>query len=203
MARVLEGLDKFSVAYLDDILIFSETLEEHLAHIQNVFDRLRKHHLKLKLKKCSFLEAETNYLGFVINESGSKPEARKVNIIKALTPPTTVWEVRSLIGMCSYYRRFIPHFSEIAEPIIALTRKYARFKWDAKCQKAFEILKEKLADYPVLGYPDPRKRYLLYTDASQSCIGACLMQPCDATDATGTEPKKKQMRTPSIISLIC
>lgn len=188
MARVLEGLDKFTVAYLDDILIFSETLEEHLAHIQNVFDRLRKHHLKLKLKKCSFLKAETNYLGFVINESGIKPEARKVNIIKALTPPTTVREVRSLIGMCSYYRRFIPHFSEIAEPIITLTRKYARFKWDAKCQKAFEILKEKLADYPVLGYPDPRKKYLLYTDASQSCIGACLTQPCDATDATGTEP---------------
>ena len=146
MARVLEGLDKFTVAYPDDILIFSETLEEHLAYIQNVFDRLRKHHLILNLKQCSFLKAETNYLGFVINESGVKPEERKVHIIKALIPPTTLREVRSLIGMCSYYRRFIPHFSEIAEPIIALTRKYARLKCDAKCQKAFGILKEKMAD---------------------------------------------------------
>ena len=105
-------------------------------------------------------------MGFVINENGVMPEARKVNVIKALAPPTCVREVRSLVGMCFYYRRFIPHFSNIAEPIIALTRKYAKFKWDDKCQTA------------VLGYPDPNK-YFLYTDASQDCIGACLTQPCD------------------------
>ena len=81
--------------------------------------------------------------------------------------------------MCSYYRRFIPHFSNIAKPIIALTRKYAKFEWDHKCQKAFETLKEKLAGFPVLGYPDPNKMYFLYTDASQDCIGARLTQPCD------------------------
>ena len=88
--------------------------------------------------------------------------------------------------MCSYYRRFIPHFSNIAEPIIALTRKYAKFKWDDKCQKAFETLKEKLAGFPVLGYPDPNKMYFLYTDASQDCIGACLTQPGD--DDNSTDP---------------
>ncbi|MCG8033371.1 MAG: DDE-type integrase/transposase/recombinase [Candidatus Thiodiazotropha taylori] len=192
MSRVLEGLDKFTVAYLDDILIFSSTLEEHLAHIQSVFDKLREHGLRLKLKKCSFLKSETNYLGFVINEQGIKPEARKVNVIKALAPPTTVREVRSLVGMCSYYRRFIPHFSEIAEPIIALTRKYAKFKWDNKCQKAFETLKDKLSEFPVLGYPDPNRKYILYTDASHDCIGACLTQPCD--DVLGSDPCERNER---------
>lgn len=123
MSRVLEGLDKFTVAYLDDILIYSASLEDHLAHIQQVFNRLREHSLRLKLKKCSFLKSETNYLGFVIDETGIKPEAKKVDVIKALAPPTTVREVRSFIGMCSYYRRFIPNFSGIAEPIISLTRK--------------------------------------------------------------------------------
>ena len=179
MATVLEGLDQFTVAYLDDILIFSRTLEEHFSHIQQVFDRLREHSLRLKLKKCSFLKSETNYLGFVINENGILPEARKVNIIKKLATPTSVRDARSLIGMCSYYRRFIPRFSEIAEPIIALTRKHAKFKWDERCQVAFETLKEKLASFPVLGYPDPNKKYVLYTDASHNCIGACLTQPCD------------------------
>ena len=142
MSHVLEGLGKFTVAYLDDILIFSNTLEDHLAHIQTVFHRLREHSLKLKLKKCSFLKAETIYLGFVVNEHGIKPEEKKVNVIKALASPQSVKEVRSFIGMCSYYRRFIPHFSKIAEPLIGLTRKYAKYRWDSKCQLAFETLKK-------------------------------------------------------------
>ena len=163
-----------------------------MAHIQQVFDRLREHSLRLKLKKCSFLKSETDYLGFVINENGVMPEARKVNVIKALAPPTCVREVRSLVGMCSYYRRFNPHFSNIAEPIIALTRKYAKFKWDDKCQKAFETLKEKLAGFPVLGYPDPNKMYFLYTDASQDCIGACLTQLCDDDNSADSRVRNEK-----------
>ena len=140
MSRVLEGFYKFPVAYLDDMLIYSTTLEEHLAHIKNVFNKLREHSLRLKLKNCSFLKAETNYLGFVINENGVMPEARTMTVIKALAPPTAVREVKSLVGICSYYRRFIPHLSKIAEPIIALTRKYAKFRWVDKYQTAFETL---------------------------------------------------------------
>ena len=135
MNRVLEGLSQFSTCYLDDILVFSETLEDHFSHIQQVFGRLREHSLRLKLKKCSFLKSETTYLGFVINNQGVIPEKRKVDIIRNLLPPKTVREVRSFIGMCSYYRRFIPHFSEIAEPIISLTRKFARLigPMNARC----------------------------------------------------------------------
>ena len=139
MNIVLQGQEDFSIAYLDDILIFSETAEEHLEHIQQVFDRLRKHGLKLKLKKCSFFQEQTEYLGFIINEQGVKPDPKKVDAIRQLPAPTSVREVRGFIGMCSYYRRFIPNFSQIAEPLIDLTRKYAKFKWSEVCQRALDF----------------------------------------------------------------
>ena len=183
MAIVLQGLSHFATAYLDDILINSETLEQHMGHLETVFDRLRQHGLKLKLKKCSFLQAETRYLGFIINASGISPDPLKVEAIRSLPTPTCVREVRSFIGMCSYYRRFIPNFSEIAEPVIALTRKYARFKWTQECQNSFDYLKQSLTVVPLLAYPDPTKPYILYTDASNSCIGSCLTQQCHEEDA--------------------
>ena len=136
----------------------------------------------MKLKKCHFLQAETNYLGFVINQNGIKPDPKKVEAIQSISPPTTVREVRGFIGMCSYYRRFIPNFSGIAEPIISLTKKYAKFKWSDKCQTAFEFLKNSLTLIPHLVYPDVNKPYTLYTDASDTCIGACLTQPADGEE---------------------
>ena len=178
MAIVLQGLP-FATAYLDDILIFSETLEDHLSHLETVFNRLRQHGLKLKLKKCSFLQSETHYLGFIINVKGISPDPAKVEAIQSLPTPTCVREVQSFIGMCSYYRWFIPNFSEIAEPIIALTRKYARFNWSDQCQNGYDYLKQSLTVVPLLAYPDPNKPYTFYTDASNSCIGACLAQETD------------------------
>ena len=154
MSVVLQGCNNFATAYLDDILVFSATLEEHLEHLSIIFDKLRQHKLKLKLKKCGFLKLETNYLGFVISEDGIQPDQKKVEAIRGLPAPTCVREFRSFIGMCSYYRRFIPNFSQIAEPIVALTRKYAHFKWSDIHQKAFEFLKDSLTSVPLLVYPD-------------------------------------------------
>ena len=129
MSIVLQGLNSFATAYLDNIWIYSPSLDEHLDHIQIVFDLLRRHGLKLKLKKCQFLKAETNYLGFIINQNGIQPNDAKVETIKILLVPTCVREVSVFICMCSYYRRFIPNFSENAEPVINLTKKYAKFYW--------------------------------------------------------------------------
>ena len=179
MNTVLEGLEGFACAYIDDIPIFSETVEEHFELIHTVLDHLQQHKLKLKLKKCQFFMDEIKCLGFVVGQDGVKPDQEKVAAIRSMPPPTTVREVRSFMGMCSYYRRFIPSFSQIAEPIIALTKKYARFQWTKGCQAAFDKLKEKLTVVPFLAYPDPNKPYTLYTDASDSCIGACLTQDCD------------------------
>ena len=158
--------------------VIALTRKHHLIHLQNVFDRLREHGLKLKLKKCSFLQSETHYLGFIINSRGIQLDPQKIEAIKSLLSPTCVREVRSFIGMGSYYRRFIPNFSEIAEPVIALTRKHARFKWTDDCQRAFEYLKQSF----TVAYPDPNKPYTLYTDASNSYIGACLTQSCDENE---------------------
>ena len=182
MSVVLQDCSGFATAYLDDLLIFSESLEEHMKHISIIFMKLRQHNLKLKLKKCSFLKTETNYLGFIVSENGIKADPKKIEAIKSLLIPTCVREVRSFIGMCSYYRRFVPNFSQIAEPIIALTRKYAHFKWRKIHQKAFEYLKNSFTAVPLLVYPDPNKPYTLYTDASDLCIGACLTQQCDGDE---------------------
>ena len=177
------------MAFLDDIIIFSPTLENHLRHINIVFECLREHDLKLKLSKCKFIQDETQYLGFIINKDRIMTDPEKVRVIKGMSPPTTVKGVRSFIGMCSYYRRFIPNLSEIAKPIIKLTKKFAKFDWNKNCQTAFDLLKELLTTAPVLTYPDPNKPYILYSD---ECIGACLTQIYDNVDGRlSTTPCEK------------
>ena len=179
MNIVLQGCEEFAIAYLDDVLIFSKNPEEHLRHIETIFERIRQHGLNLKLKKCAFFKEETEYLGFVISEDGVKPDPKKVEAIRDLPEPKSVREIRGFIGMCSYYRRFVPNFSKIAEPLIDLTKKYARFKWTSECKTAFAFLKESLTVVPLLAYPDTNKPYVLYTDASNNCIRACRTQKTD------------------------
>ena len=179
ISQVLEGFEDFSTGYIDDILCFSESLEDHIKHLGMIFDRLRKHGLKLKLKKCHFMQSETSYLGYKLTRDGLKPEEDKVKAIRDLEPPTTKKEIRSFIGSCSYYRKFLPNFSGIAKPLIDLTRKNTRFKWEDAHQKAFDFLKDSLTEIPFLAYPDVSKPFTLFTDASNLCIGACLTQLSD------------------------
>lgn len=169
-------LNKFVLVYLDDIIVYSANLDEHLQHLKIVFDRLRKANLKMKPSKCKFVVPQVEFLGHIISEQGIKPNADKIRVICDLKVPTTVRGVRSFLGMASYYRKFIHHFSEIASPLIHLTRKHARFRWNEDCDKAFVELKSKLCQAPVLAHPDLSKPYKLYTDASLSAIGAILTQ---------------------------
>ena len=177
MAKCLTQLNYYAVAYLDDILIFFPTKEAHIDHINHVFRRLLQHHLMLKLKKkCFFFKSETKYLGFVISGDGVSPELERVSAMRSMSPPTNVNEVRSLVGVFSYYRRFIPNFSAIAPPIIELTIKYSRFKRDTTCEKAYDYLKDSLSLIDTLVYPDNSKPYILYVNASKDCVGVCLTQ---------------------------
>ena len=150
MSVVLQDLGKFAMAYLDDIITFSPSMEENIKHIQLVFDRLRQHQLKLKISKCKFMQEETQYLGFIINRQGIMTDPDKVQVIKNINPPNCVREVRSFIGMCNYYRSFFPNFSAKAKPLIKLTRKFAKFEWNKECQAAFDHLKECLTTSPLL-----------------------------------------------------
>jgi hypothetical protein len=168
--------DKYVLVYLDDINIYSATFEDHLKHLKNVFERVRKANLKLNLDKCHFCKKELAFLGHVINHTGIKPDPAKVEKVKNFAIPTNITELRGFIGLASYYRRFILNFATIVEPMNKLLRKNIPYKWDEKCQTAFEQLKDKLTTAPILTYPDFSKPFLLYTDASYKGLGAVLAQ---------------------------
>ena len=177
MNKVLQGIQhKFTISYLDDLLIYSKTWDEHMEHIQVVFDRLREAGLKLKMSKCDFLKQEVNYLGHVVSASGVKPDPEKIRAIKELAPPKNVKETRSLLGLCGWYRRFIDGYAKITRPLTELTKKNRPFIWTEECQKAFEKLQCALTEAPILAFPDVNKPYKLYTDASNGAIGAALVQ---------------------------
>ncbi len=189
--KVLKGCEGFAVAYLDDILIFSPDLQSHLSHVDTVLQSLSKHNLKLKLSKCQFLQRETRYLGFIIDQNGIKPDPLKVEAIRQFPRPKCVRDVRSILGAAGFYRRFCPSYSELVEPLINLTRKNVPFTWSKLCEDSFKQLKDSFSQIPYLSYPDPNKPYILYTDASDKCIGACLTQKCESNetgDYVGEKP---------------
>ena len=179
LQTVLSGLEgKFCFVYLDDILICSKSFEEHLQHLQQIFERLRKAGLTLKPKKCSFLRKQVIYLGHVISSSGISPDPSKTQKVRDYPEPTDVKKVRQFLGLASYYRRFIPDFAKIANPLHSLTKKGKVFQWSVKCQEAFDLLKQKLISAPVLSYPKfgPEEEFIVETDASILGIGAVLAQ---------------------------
>ena len=177
MNNVLKGIrNKFAMAYIDDILVYSETYEDHIRHLSEVFLRLEKANLKLKASKCEFLKDKVHYLGHVISQNGIEPNPDKVASIKTMAPPTNVRGVRSFLGAVGYYMKFIPQFAQIARPLVLLTKKNNRFVWGADCQSSFETLKGKLASSSILTFPEPSLPYKLYTDASQYAVGAVLTQ---------------------------
>ena len=177
MNNTLQGmLFEFCLCYLDDIIVYSNSEEEHLKHLEAIFRRLDEAGLKLKLSKCEFFMKRLQFLGHLVSRDGIQPDFEKVRAIAKMPPPTCVKDVRAFIGMTSYYRRYMPNFSEVAVPLISLTRKNARFEWDDKCQMAFNKLKQLLTEAPVLVHPDITKPYRLYTDASDYAVGAILAQ---------------------------
>ena len=182
MQIVLAGLEWQSCfVYLDDILIASKTFSEHIQHIREVFARLRAAGLRLKPKKCLFLREEVPYLGHLISAQGIRPDPSKTEKVKMFPTPCDVTAVRQFIGLTSYYRRFVPNFSNIASPLRALTKKNAVFKWSSECQSAFERMKQMLTTAPILAYPKfgPDAEFVLETDASGIGLGAVLSQQPD------------------------
>ena len=163
----------FATAYLDDIIIWSKTEVEHLLHLQTVFQRLESAGLKLKREKC---EKAIEYLGHAVTPEGIRPCQDKINVVQELPPPTTVREVKGLIGFASYYRRYVPNFSKIVKPLTARTRMNKEFNWNQECQNALDQLKEILAERPLLYHVSIARPYILYTDESDVAVGATLVQ---------------------------
>ena len=170
------------MGYLDDIIIFSKTEEEHLQHLEEIFECLRKAGLKLKLQKCSFFKKHIQYLGHLISDEGIQPLPEKLESIAKMPVPQNVKQVKQFLGLEGYYRKFVPHFSDIARPLTQLTQKNEGINWTTECNKCFHMLKDYLQEAPILRYPDPAADYILYTDASKYAYAGVLTQSIDGTD---------------------
>ena len=177
MERVLSGLPiTVALLYLDDILVPGKNFKQHTENLRIVFARLHKANLKLNPDKCCLLCKEVKYLGHIVSSSGIAPDPDKVRAVVSWPVPLNTAQVKSFVGLTSYYRRFIANFTEIAAPLLQLTQKNASFVWSQGAAESFDRLKRAITTAPVLSYPDPSHPFVLDTDASNIGIGAVLSQ---------------------------
>ena len=160
------GCSSFAMGYLDDIIIFSKTKEEHLQHLEEIFVRLRKFGLKMKREKCSFFKKHIQYLGHLVSERGFELLPEKLESMRKMPAPRTAKVVKQFLGLIGYYLKFVPCFADISRPLTKLMHHNVVFEWTDQCAKAFNHLHELLIEYPILRYPNPTQGYILYTDAS-------------------------------------
>ena len=181
MDTILAGVHEFAAAYLDDVVIYSNTWQDHLDHLEQVFGRIRGAGLTMNPKKCALGQKEVSYLGYVIGEGVIRPQVEKVDAMRNCTPPTTKKKVRSFLGLAGWYRRFIPNFSERASPLSDLTRAAApnRVVWTEQCESAFQDPKGAVCGDSVLLSPDFDRPFIVQTDASGVGLGAVLLQEVD------------------------
>jgi hypothetical protein len=156
-----EYLEKFVIVFLDDILVYSTSEEEHEQHLMMVLQVLRENQLYAKLRKCSFYQKQIHYLGHIISKEGITIYPEKIEAIREWSAPKNVIEVRSFMGPASYYRRFIVGFSRIAHPITSLQRKEKKFQWTEECEKSFQQLKQLLTSAPILRISYPNEDFIV------------------------------------------
>jgi hypothetical protein len=172
-----EWLDDFVVVYIDDILIYNGSLEEHAEHLRKVFQRLRENKLYAKLEKCKFRVTKMDFLGHRIIQEGLKMDDHKVKAIVDWEPPKSVPALRSFLGLASSYHKFIKNFGKIVAPLTNLLKKSAvTYKWEGACDEAFETLKGILVKALVLKLLDFDKDFEIHSDASDFAIGRILVQ---------------------------
>ena len=173
---------KFCLVYIDDVIIYSSSIEDHIGHLKIILDRLAKHQLRLNPEKCEFATRTVGYLGHIVTPEGISPDPDKTKSIENFPKPKKVRDVRSFLGMSSYYRRFVEGYSKIARPMNNLLKKNQSFKWDNECQKCFDELKSRLISPPILAHFKPECPIILFTDASAYAMGAILSQIQDGKE---------------------
>ena len=167
------------LVYLDDVIVFSKTFNEHVYRLSEVFQRLSKADLKLKATKCHLFEQKVSFLGHVVSGEGIQPDSEKIRVIETWPRPKSVSDVRAFVGLAGYYRSFVAGFAGHARPLHELTGKQVRFKWEDSQECAFNELKTKLINAPVLCTPRNEGKFILDTDASDFALGAILQQEQD------------------------
>ena len=177
MDRVLSGM-RWSrcLVYLDDVISFGKSVPEALMRLEEVLTRLSEFGLQLKAKKCTFMQTEVAFLGHIVGRTGLACDPEKLSAVRNWHEPNRVKAVRQFVGFVGYYRRFVKNFAELADPLVALTRKGVPFMWGSDQQKAFDAPKACLLSAPILGFPTEEDRFVLDTDASLFAIGGVLNQ---------------------------
>ena len=173
---LFDYLDRFASAYLDDILIYSRTLKEHKRHVQQALERLRKAGLQVDIEKCEFHVTETKFLGLIVGRDGIRMDPEKIRAINDWEEPRTVKQVQAFLGLCNFYRRFIRSFGAIARPLTQLTRKDVLFRFGDAERRAFEELKKRITEAPVLAHFDRTKKLVFEADSSDYVTGGVLSQ---------------------------
>ena len=177
MEKVLQGLLwRTAVVYLDDVVIYSRSFEEHSHHLEAVMQRFEQHNLKLKPRKCELFRTTVHYLGHIVTPDGVATDPGLIEKVAGWEPPQNLKEVRTFLGLTGYYRRFVPAYGDVAEPLVQLTDGKSLFVWTPVCQEAFERLKTYLTTAPILAHPTAQDTFILDTDASNVAIGAVLSQ---------------------------
>lgn len=176
MTQVLRGFNWKTCVYVDDILVFSNSFEDHLKHMGQIFSRLQSAGLTLKPSKCHVALPEVKYLGHILNKDNIKVDLSKIDAVQSFPVPKNQKELRSFLGLCNYYRRFVKRYSKITSPLNALLSKDVKFTWTDQCQIALYRLNTSLTTLPVLAYPDHSHPFTLTTDASGTTIGYFLRQ---------------------------
>jgi hypothetical protein len=171
-----EYLDNFGIVFLDDILIYSRSKEEHEHHLRMMLQVIREHQLYAKLSKCSFYQKQIHYLGHIISKDGIAMDPEKIESIREWSAPKNVIEVRSFMGLTGYYRIFIEGFSKISHPITSLQKKGVKFQWTSDCEKSFQHLKQLLTSVQILRIAYPNEDFIICTNACKEGLGGVLSQ---------------------------
>ena len=178
--RVFQDLKfEFVCHYLDDVVIYSKNFEDHLEHLGIVLERLRSAGLTVKPEKVVFATQEISFLGHVISPAGVRIDPERTQAIRDFPPPRDAKGISRFVGMVNFYHKFIPRLADIAAPLNALRKKDVKFMWGKPQQEAFEILKQAIAQAPVLRMADFDKKFIVQTDASGVALGAVFSQQFD------------------------
>lgn len=170
------------IVYLDDIIIFSKSFEDHVRDLVKVFERLRAANIKLKATKCQLFQKEIVYLGHLVTREGIRPDPSKIKALEKMEPPQNLGQLRAFIGLSGYYRNFVNNYAIVCDLLYDLTKMHVRFKWEEKHQKAFEYIVRALCAMVLLYHPNYSLPFIIRTDACDTGIGAVLAQEVDGIE---------------------
>jgi len=195
---VLQPIKAFSDSYIDDMAIMSGRFSQHLTHLQAYLQVIRESGFKLNLRKCRFAQKQIVYVGHLIGGGQHRPDPAKLQAVAGMKPPTNRRQLRQVLGLLSYYRTYVKGYAEIAKPLTDLTsvKKSEQWHWGEREQLAFESLRQKVCEAPVLATVIPGRPFVLYTDASGVAVGCCLAQ-CNVEDEEHPVAYASQKLTPT------